>query len=503
MMIVDLVFSLLMLLVGFGMGWGLCRAYASAPESAGGVDAERAAAILARIGDLASSVATDVDAHSSRVAQCSSDLAEAANSDDPNREQRVIDSLSEILKANERLQEQLASAEGQLQRQAAELEEQTTVARTDALTSLFNRRALDDEINRRMAEWQRRQSVFTLVMIDVDHFKKFNDTHGHQAGDEVLRGVGAVLAKTMREMDMVARFGGEEFAVVLPATNLSEGRRAAERARRCIEESVFTFGKTQLRVNASVGVAEVIDVDNMGTLVKRADEALYAAKKAGRNCVWYHDGDGVFASAGAAETAKPVAEAAGAAALETSPAAAPAGSTAAADPNGDAPAATFANDLRRRLAECQQFKLPLSVIFVDIDELPKLVAEWGPAVSDAVFKALFEIADEVRGDMGFVSRLNARLAIVIPGADLDAASDLAERLREVVLKGRARLRGKPINHSVSVGIAEGVAGDTFNSLCQRVDAAVLASKASGKNCTHVHTGTICRRVAQVAVGASG
>ena len=125
----------------------------------------------------------------------------------------VLTTLAEILRSNEELQQQLATAEVQLQRQAQELEAQTTVARTDALTELFNRRALDDELNRRLAEWHRRHSVFTLVMVDVDHFKKFNDAHGHQAGDDVLRGVAATLKSTMREMDMVARFGGEEFAL--------------------------------------------------------------------------------------------------------------------------------------------------------------------------------------------------------------------------------------------------------------------------------------------------
>ena len=89
-----------------------------------------------------------------------------------------------------------------MQRQAEELETQVAVARTDALTELHNRRAFDDELSRRFAEWQRRKTSFSLLMIDVDHFKKFNDTHGHQAGDQVLRDVAQALSKTVREMDL-------------------------------------------------------------------------------------------------------------------------------------------------------------------------------------------------------------------------------------------------------------------------------------------------------------
>src|SRR6185503_7619557 len=106
--------------------------------------------------------------------------------------------------------------------------------RTDALTGLANRRAFDDELNRRFAEWQRRKTMFSLLILDVDHFKKFNDTHGHQAGDAVLTGVAATLRQTFREMDLVARYGGEEFAAILPVTNLTEALRAAERARAAI-----------------------------------------------------------------------------------------------------------------------------------------------------------------------------------------------------------------------------------------------------------------------------
>ena len=184
----------------------------------------------------------------------------------------------------------MATAEVKLQRQAAELETQTTVARTDPLTLLSNRRALDDEMNRRFAEWQRRKSTFSLIMIDVDHFKKLNDKYGHQAGDQVLRDVAATLGTTVREMDLAARYGGEEFAIILPSTPMADALSAGERIRAAIAKGITRFGGAAIQATVSVGVSQIGAEDDTASLISRADEALYAAKKAGRNRVWFHDG---------------------------------------------------------------------------------------------------------------------------------------------------------------------------------------------------------------------
>jgi diguanylate cyclase len=514
MLLLDLVYALFLITIGVAAGWILCRVLSSAKDKK---NADRAAEILARIGDLATSVATDVGAHSKNVSKISSDLTAAQSTGDPVRDQEVLETLAEILRSNEALQQQLATAEVQLQRQAQELEAQTNVARTDALTELFNRRALDDELNRRLAEWHRRHSVFTLIMVDVDHFKKFNDTHGHQAGDDVLRGVAATLRNTMREMDMVARFGGEEFAIVLPVTNLAEGLRAAERARTAISKFRLNLGDTELKVTASLGVAEVLDVDNVGTLIKRADEALYSAKKAGRDCVWYNDGEFALAAPGqqpVAKPAEPVArpEEPSAKQVEPSEPLLPTADTiptpAPTTPNNSVAGAIstppenaavdFAADLRRRISECQQFKMPLTMIVVDIDDLPRLTAQWGAVVGEALLQHLSQLSETIRGDLGFANRWGTRLAIVMPGADLAASSAMAEQLRETALQSRPRLRGAEVSYTISLGVAEAVVGDSPMSLGQRAEAAVLASRASGKNCTHLHNGTACNLVEPTA-----
>jgi len=165
-----------------------------------------------------------------------------------------------------------------------------TEALTDALTKLPNRRALDDELLRSYARWQRQGTSLSLMFIDIDKFKALNDTYGHAAGDAVLRGLGRVLRETARETDLVARFGGEEFCVVVANTAVSEVKLAAERLREAVAGADFRYEQTPLNVTISVGVAELMPDDDLVSLLTRSDAALYASKRAGRNCGHFHNG---------------------------------------------------------------------------------------------------------------------------------------------------------------------------------------------------------------------
>lgn len=160
----------------------------------------------------------------------------------------------------------------------------------DPLTNIANRRAFNFELSRKMIEWQRQRSPLALMMIDIDFFKRFNDQYGHQAGDRVLSDTAQLIRSTLREMDLVCRFGGEEFAVIQPLKHPNESTRSAERIRSVIESSIVKFEGLDLRVTASIGVAEAMKGDDVDLLVKRADVALYASKQNGRNQVMIHDG---------------------------------------------------------------------------------------------------------------------------------------------------------------------------------------------------------------------
>ncbi|MCA1952967.1 MAG: PleD family two-component system response regulator [Hyphomicrobiales bacterium] len=157
----------------------------------------------------------------------------------------------------------------------------------DPLTRLHNRRYLHSQLQALLADNAHRGAALSLLVIDLDHFKAINDQHGHDAGDDVLRECADRLRKIVRNIDVIARFGGEEFVIVMPDTESFAASRVAERLRAAVEsEPVRIAGGNTVRVTASIGVATGIgDRTNAKALFKQADEALYAAKKSGRNCV--------------------------------------------------------------------------------------------------------------------------------------------------------------------------------------------------------------------------
>jgi diguanylate cyclase len=249
------------------------------------------------VGDLlqwASTFAGDVSEYRTQMEAISNQLGEQAAdvpglSADP-ATLGPVDLLTTMAQANEKLQSRLDSAEVTLAEQAEELTSYLSQARTDALTDMPNRRAFDDELARRHAEFLRKGDPLSVLLIDIDHFKQFNDEHGHLAGDFVLQGVGGVLKDSLRGMDTVARFGGEELAMVLPDTNVRDAFLPAERSRKSVENGEFEYEGKILSVTVSCGLAQAMPDEPLSGLLKRADEALYAAKAGGRNRGYYHDG---------------------------------------------------------------------------------------------------------------------------------------------------------------------------------------------------------------------
>jgi diguanylate cyclase (GGDEF)-like protein len=166
------------------------------------------------------------------------------------------------------------------------LEELARLARKDPLTGLPNRRALDEELARAVARAARAGTPLSAVALDVDHFKRVNDLHGHGAGDAVLAAVAARAAAALRAGDLVARTGGEEFVVLLPGANLARAAEAAERIRAAVADEAVVVGGIALSVTVSLGCAELLPGDEGGrSLLARADARLYGAKSSGRNRV--------------------------------------------------------------------------------------------------------------------------------------------------------------------------------------------------------------------------
>jgi diguanylate cyclase (GGDEF)-like protein len=157
----------------------------------------------------------------------------------------------------------------------------------DPLTGLFNRRYLEESLEREVARAKRRDSSLGLIMLDLDHFKAFNDTHGHRAGDEALAALGELLDSSVREEDVPCRYGGEEFALILPDAALEDVARRADEIREALATvNLRHAGKELGRVTLSAGVAVYPEHGTTHEdIVLAADRALYAAKDAGRNRV--------------------------------------------------------------------------------------------------------------------------------------------------------------------------------------------------------------------------
>ncbi|HEX3140884.1 MAG TPA: GGDEF domain-containing protein, partial [Rhizobacter sp.] len=159
------------------------------------------------------------------------------------------------------------------------------LARKDRLTGLNNFGALEEEMHRRISEAHRSPAPLAMILVDIDHFKRFNDTFGHPAGNVVLKRVAELICGAVREMDFVARYGGEEFAVLLPHCDLDGVLAVAERIRADVAAAVVTDGADRYSVTISAGCAQLGEAEASSDLVGRVDAALYGSKRDGRNRV--------------------------------------------------------------------------------------------------------------------------------------------------------------------------------------------------------------------------
>jgi two-component system cell cycle response regulator len=191
---------------------------------------------------------------------------------------------AEELAARVKVHLKIKSLQDELREKHARLE---TLTRTDELTGLNNRRFFMENLRHEYARSLRYQTPMAFAMVDIDHFKRVNDTHGHLAGDRALVAVAATLVAALRTQDIVGRYGGEEFAVILPQTGVPGAELGLERCRRLIAEAPVALDNAVLQVTVSIGVVHYprADVTRLEDLIGRADEALYKAKDAGRNRV--------------------------------------------------------------------------------------------------------------------------------------------------------------------------------------------------------------------------
>jgi diguanylate cyclase len=164
-----------------------------------------------------------------------------------------------------------------------ELEEAKKEAKTDDLTNMLNKKTLNEELQKQENIYKIEQKNYSVIFFDIDHFKNVNDTYGHDAGDVILKSVGMVLNRYARDVDIVGRFGGEEFIIIMPETSKDKAYKFADKIRQIVEKTKFIYKTTRIKVTISGGVSERDETNSMDEVIKLADERLYKAKNNGRN----------------------------------------------------------------------------------------------------------------------------------------------------------------------------------------------------------------------------
>lgn len=324
-------------------------------------------------------------------------------------------------------------------------EDHVSQTRMDALTHVANRRSFDIELQKELDELEYNGTPFCLVFVDIDFFKRFNDTYGHQAGDQVLHDVARSLESTVRNSDVVFRYGGEEFAVLMPRLKIADGLNVCERVRRDIEATRYFHGRVKLRLTVSVGITEGVTGDSQQSIIRRADEALYTSKQAGRNCVHYDTGDGCEhfgAPLQVVDCGQDSTESDGISYYE--------------DPTTGLPCRrVFISELYRRLSEAERYGSLFSIVMLRINGLDRL-SELGETVVNRALTVVSELTLGVMRETDLIARYSSdSLAILMPSTSIDQAiSPIARLLEEIGECDSVRHKGNAIHLSADAGIAE-------------------------------------------------
>ena len=250
---------------------------------------ERMHARIEAVHEAIDSAMTTANAYSGSLQSASGDLDQDLSAQDIKQlATRLLSETRRMQDTNRELERKLAASRDDIAALQRDLDDVRRESMLDPLTKIANRKSFDEGLVEAMDEATETGTPLSLMLLDIDHFKNFNDTFGHQTGDQVLRLVGMTLKSNIKGKDLAARYGGEEFVAILPYTDLKGAVIVAENIRKAIQAKELlkrSTGEKLGRISASFGVASLWPNDNVTSFIERADRCLYAAKHAGRNRV--------------------------------------------------------------------------------------------------------------------------------------------------------------------------------------------------------------------------
>jgi diguanylate cyclase len=450
--------------------------------------------VLSSLEVLAAELAGDIKGHGRRLKEITGGLENAANQTPAG----LASAVTQILDATDDVQRRIAAKEERIATQAVAAHMQAILTHTDLLTSLPNRRALEAELSRAGAQAHGRTPLCTLAFIDLDGFSKVNTEYGHQGGDLVLRQVAGMIKQMVRGRDMVARFGGDTFAMLLNQITLHDALPLAERLRTLLENTQFNHGSLPLRVTASIGIAQLTPDEMRGALVARVEQALASAQQAGGNICYRHDGQQCHPVSAAfhsrhdeaMEQARSLASWWRDATLDTTglhdaeasraaSAATPAANERDPDLSGRS---LFAANLNRRLAEWKRGGANVSVALVRVDQMGELVARFGDQGHAFLRQVLGRLLEATTRDMDERCEFEDGLfALLLPGTDEANAVAVAERLLAQIRQCKLRMDSHMWGLTASIGVAHCTSADRVMDLMLSAESALNGAAKRGGN----------------------
>jgi diguanylate cyclase len=286
-MVLAITWSLAAVVTGLLSGFVIGRTYTLNNETKRlKEDRARTLSALISLMESTNQLNNDVDHHHNELVSARKDIMEIEpNHDFSHLQNRLVKNISRVVESNRRMENDLVVSRYQLEAQAQELDRTRLEARTDSLCAVGNRKAFDESTKFMISRLQTSDAAFGMLLVDIDHFKRINDSFGHDAGDEVLVNIGQALKECVRPDDIVFRIGGDEFAILLEGVSAETAKLVGTRIRSTIERFDFSVGNkgSSTVVTMSMGMAVASRNDNSETIYKRADLALYESKAQGRN----------------------------------------------------------------------------------------------------------------------------------------------------------------------------------------------------------------------------